>query len=99
MPSISSRKKDKIAEQILSYLFTVAPEPQYTVSIAQELARDEEFIKSLLIELEQKKLVIKVTKSPEGLEFTRRQRWRLSNAAFEAYAKMQTNRHNNPYNA
>jgi prolyl-tRNA editing enzyme YbaK/EbsC (Cys-tRNA(Pro) deacylase) len=92
MPQLSSKKKDKISEQILSYLFSSSPEPQYTVTVAEELARDEEFIKSLLQELEQKKLVIKVTKSPQGVEFTRRQRWRLSNAAFDAYSRMQRSR-------
>ena len=92
MPTISSKTKDKIREQILAHLFTQSPNPQYTVSIARELARDEEFIKSLLLELETKKLVVKVTKNAEGLDFTRRQRWRLSNQAFSAYHSMQTNR-------
>lgn len=92
MPLISSKTKDKIREQILAHLFTQSPEPQYTVSIARELARDEEFIKSLLLELETKKLVIKVTKSADGLDFTRRQRWRLSNQVFSAYQTMQASR-------
>lgn len=89
MPSISTKKKDKISEQILSYLFTQSPEPRYTVDIARELARDEEFIKSLLQDLEQKKLIVKITKSPLGFEFSRRQRWRLSNQAYDAYKRMQ----------
>ena len=98
MPRISLKTKDRISEQILSHLFSLSPEPQYTVSIASELARDEEFVKSLLLDLEQKKLVIKVTKSPQGLEFTRRQRWRLSNEAFAAYKTMQFNRSkSNPF--
>lgn len=89
MPSISSKKKDKISEQILAHLYTQSPAPQYTVAIAQELARDEEFIKALLHDLEKRNLVVKVTKNAQGLDFLRRQRWRLSNQAFDAYKKMQ----------
>lgn len=89
MPAISTKTKDKISEQVLAYLFSMAPEPRYTNDVARELARDEEFIKSLLIELESKKLVVKVTKSSDGLEYARRQRWRLSNTAFDAYRRMQ----------
>lgn len=89
MPSISSKKKDRISEQILACLYAQAPAAHYTVSIARELARDEEFIKSLLLNLEKRNLVVKVTKNAQGLDFIRRQRWRLSNQAFEAYKKMQ----------
>ena len=89
MPQISQKTKDKISEQILAYLFSQSPEQMHTNKIAQELARDEEFIKSLLLELEKKSLVVKITKSPTGEEFTRRQRWRLSNNTFNIYQKMQ----------
>ncbi len=88
MPSISEKTKDRISEQILAYLFSQSPEPRYTVDIASSVARDEEFTKALLLELEKRKLVIKVTKSAQGVTFTRRQRWRLSDAAFTAYQKM-----------
>lgn len=92
MPAISSKTKDRISEQILAYLFSQSPEPRYTVDVASSIARDEEFTKSLLLELEKRKLVIKVTKSPQGLTFTRRQRWRLSDAAFSAYKNMSKQR-------
>lgn len=95
MPAISSKTKQRISEQILAYLFTSSPEPKYTSDVARELARDEEFMKFLLHDLEKKKLVIKITKNAEGLDFTRRQRWRLSNTTYEAYSRMQRN---NPYN-
>lgn len=92
MPQIGSKTKDRINEQILAHLFTIAPRAQYTVAIARELARDEEFIKSLLVDLEKRKLVVKVTKNAQGFEFARRQRWRLSNGVFEAYQKMQSSK-------
>ena len=89
MPQISSKTKDKISEQVLSYLFSTAPDARFTSDIASNLARDEEFIKSILESLHQKKLVIQITQNPEGVEYTRRQRWRLSNQAYEAYKRIQ----------
>lgn len=89
MPQISSKTRDKISEQVLAHLFSQSPEPQFTASIARELARDEEFIKSILHDLEKRKLVIKVTKNAQGLDFIRRQRWRLSNQTFAFYQRAQ----------
>jgi hypothetical protein len=89
MPQISSRNKDKISEQVLSYLFSTAPDARFTSDIAGELARDEEFIKTILQDLYQKKLVVQVNQNPEGKEYSRRQRWRLSNQAYDAYKKIQ----------
>ena len=48
MPRISQQKKDKISEQILHYLFTISPEAKFVSDIGKEVARDEEFVKSLL---------------------------------------------------
>lgn len=89
MPQISQSKKDRIAEQVLHYLFIVAPESKFTVEIGKETARDEEFILSILRDLQKKNLVIPVIKNSTGSEYVRRKRWRLSNEAYEAYKKHQ----------
>ena len=89
MPQISQQKKDKISEQILHYLFTIAPQSTFTNKIANETARDEEFTKALLNELEKKQLIVKVTKNPNGKDYIRRERWRLSNSTFEVYKNHQ----------
>lgn len=89
MPLISQQKKDKISEQILAHLFDVAPEAHFTSKISQEIARDEEFTKSLLQDLEKKKLIIKVKKNQAGVQYQRRERWRLSNSTFEIYKRHQ----------
>lgn len=91
MPKLSKEKKDKISEQILHHLFTLSPQSKFTSEIAREIARDEEFTKALLTELEKKKLIVEINKNPEGIEYTKRQRWRLSNQAYEAYKKHQFN--------
>jgi predicted transcriptional regulator len=89
MPRISEEKKEKISEQILSLLFSKYPGSLFTVEVAKNLARDEEFIKDMLFRLVNKDLIVKITKNPEGYSYKRRLRWRLSNKAQEAYSKLQ----------
>jgi len=89
MPKLSQEKRDKISEQILNYLFTISPEPKFTSEIAKEIARDEEFTKSILQDLSKKSLTVGVNKNKNGVDYLKRQRWRLSNRAFEVYKKHQ----------
>ncbi|MCK5450046.1 hypothetical protein KAI32_04215 [Candidatus Pacearchaeota archaeon] len=89
MPLISKQKKEKISEQILYYLYSIFPNQIFTSEIAKELARDEEFIKLLLKNLEKKNLVIKIDKNPQGLKYSKRLRWRISNKAHDIYEKHQ----------
>ena len=90
MPPISFQKRQKISEQILAHLFDNSPNALFTSHIGREVARDEEFTKSILQELEKSKLVVKITKNPSGIEYKRRERWRLSNSTFEIYKKHQS---------
>lgn len=85
MPKISQKKKDKISEQILHYLFNISPVAVHTNNIAEEIARDEEFTKDILTELKSKGLVAEIKKNSDGVDYLRRQRWRLSNDAFSVY--------------
>ena len=82
---ISQEKKEKISEQILSLLFSIAPRSLFTSHIAREIARDEEFTKLLLKDLLTKGLVFKINKNPKGISYLKRLRWRLSDAAYRAY--------------
>ena len=90
MPRLSNEKRDRISEQILHHLFTISPEPKFTSEIAREVVRDEEFTKTMLTELQKKALVIEIKKNKKGVNYLKRQRWRLSNQAFEAYKKHQS---------
>jgi len=85
---LSKEKRDKISEHILSFLYHRHPTALFTVSIARETARDEEFIKSLMLELKKKGLVNDIRKNPKGIDYTRRIRWRLSNTAYSAYKSL-----------
>lgn len=86
---ISKEKKERILSQIVDYLFVSFPEPKFTSIIAKEIARDEEFVKKLLTELKSKKLVQEVKKSPKGIDYVRRSRWKLSNETYSIYKKRQ----------
>jgi predicted transcriptional regulator len=87
MPKISTEKQQKIAEQTLFYLYSIFPKQIFTSDVARELARDEEFMKKILDNLEQKELIVKITKNPKGKTYSKRSRWRISNKAYEIYNK------------
>jgi hypothetical protein len=87
---ISKEKKEKISEQILAYLYSTNPKPLFTFYIAKEIARDEEFVKKLLIELKKKDFIVEVTKNPQGKEYTKRSRWKLSDKVYLLYKQKQT---------
>jgi predicted transcriptional regulator with HTH domain len=89
MPKISNKKTQKVQEQILHFLFSKFPRQIFTSHIAEEIARDEEFTKKLLIDLEKKGLVVKINQNPSGLRYSRRLRWRISNKAHTIYSKHQ----------
>ena len=82
---ISQIKKDKISEQILAFLYLIAPKPEFTSKISAEIARDEEFTKKILFELKLKGLVVEIKKNPLGEPYTRRSRWRLTDTVYNAY--------------
>lgn len=82
---ISEVKIEKICEQILSLLYHSAPKSLFTSKIASEIARDEEFVKKLLIHLKKKNLVNEIKKNPKGINYSRRSRWNLSTQAFNVY--------------
>ena len=62
---ISDTKKTRISEQILAFLYSLSPKPEFTSKISAEVARDEEFIKKILQELKEKSLVTEIKKNPK----------------------------------
>ena len=82
---LSQEKKDKIIEQILAFLYHSFPKQPFTSEIAREIARDEEFFKRLLLEIKEKNLVTYVNKNKQGIIFTRRLKWRLTQKVYDVY--------------
>lgn len=88
---ISDSKEEKIKESIIHFLFENSPKALFTAKIAQGLARDEEFIKRMLIELESQNIVIQLKKNNKGKNYKRRTRWFLNPKVYEAYKNLNTN--------
>lgn len=83
MPKISKEKIKKIKENILALLFSKFPIALSTSQIAKEIARDEEFIKVLLVDLKNEKLVKEIEKN-----YKRKKLWQLSQQAYMAYKEL-----------
>jgi predicted transcriptional regulator len=88
MSKLSDNKIKKLKEEILTLLYHNDLKAMFTNEIASSLIRDEEFIKKLLLELKNDNLVIEVTKSKNGYEYTKWKRWSLSPKAREAYKQL-----------
>lgn len=86
---ISNEKIEKISEQILFLLYSISPKSLFTSYIAKEIARDEEFVKKILLRLKQKKLILEIKKNPKGFDYIRRSRWKLTDSTYEIYKKHQ----------
>ena len=86
---LSEKKKDKISEQILAFLYSINPKPSFTSHIAEEVARDDELVKTLLQNLKKKGLVLEIKKNPDGEDYTKRVRWSLSDQAYKIYKERQ----------
>lgn len=87
---ISKEKREKISEQILAYLYSTNPRPMFTFYIAKEIARDEEFVKKLLIDLKKKNLVIEIKKNSKGRDYLKRSRWKLTEEVYLLYKNQQS---------
>ncbi len=85
MPRLSKEKLQKISEQILAILYEHYPKSLFTSHIAKEIARDEEFTKYLLKDLNNKNLITQINKNSKGINYLKRLQWRLSNQTHKAY--------------
>jgi len=90
MSKISKEKQEKIMVGVVATLYEHSPKPLFTSEISSAQARDEEFMKKLLLEMKNKNLVVEIKKNPKGKPYLRRSRWKLSDAAYQAYKKSQS---------
>jgi hypothetical protein len=85
MVRLSEEKRNTIKSNILLDLYQNFPKQLFTAEISKIEARDEEFIKNLLLELKDKGVVVQIRKNEKGKSFIRRLKWQLSSKAYEAY--------------
>lgn len=88
MSKISQKKVEKIKEEILSVLFEANMRGMFTKQISDEIARNDEFVLKLLLDMEQQNLVKQMKKTRKGTEFIRRKQWTLTDKAYEAYKQL-----------
>ena len=88
MSKLSKDKKEQIMSHITSILYEHFPEPLFTAQISRLQARDEEFVKALMLELEKRGIVKAIRKNPKGTHYIRRVRWTLTPKAHDAYSNL-----------
>ena len=81
MSKLSEKKIEKVKSDILSLLYENNLKPLYTFQIAEEIARDDEFVLRLLRNLERKELVKQANKG-------KRRRWMMTDRAYKTYSQM-----------
>ena len=81
MSRISEKKLEKIKADMLSLLYEHNLKPLYTVQIADDIARDDEFVLRLLKIMEKKGLVKQSNKG-------KRRRWIMTDKAYNAYGQI-----------
>jgi len=88
MPRISEKKIQRIKEDIISLLYENNIKPLFTSHVAEELARDEEFILRLLKELKDQGIVKQISKNSDGKRYLSRKRWTLKPEVYSKYKQL-----------
>ncbi len=86
MSKISERNIDKIKNEILYLLYESKLKGIYTKKIADEVARDDEFVLRLLKDLEREKIV--KTVNLNKIKFVRRKKWLMTEEAYKKYKEL-----------
>jgi len=76
MSKISEKTKILLKNDIMSILHEASLKPLYTIAIADELRRDNEFTLKLLLELKDQNLVEEIKKGKRG-DYLARRKWRI----------------------
>ncbi len=84
MSRISEANFKRIAESALGVLYDHFPLPLSTTQLAQQLARDNEFVLKIMLFLEQKGLAANVMKGLTG-DLSRTVKWKMTKQAKDSY--------------
>ena len=88
MSQISKKKVDKIKEDVLSVLFEAGLRGMFTKQISDEIARNDEFILKLLLDMEKQNVVKQIRNTKKGAQFIRRKQWTMTDKAYETYKNL-----------
>ena len=88
MSKISQKKVEKIKEEILAILFESGLRGMFTKQISDEIARNDEFVLTLLQDMEKQNLVKQMKNTKKGTQFIRRKQWTMTDKAYEVYKNL-----------
>lgn len=88
MSKISKKKVEKIKEVILRVLYDAGIRGMFTKRISDEIARNDEFVLKLLLDMEKQGLAKQMKNTKKGTQFIRRKQWTLTDQAYEEYKKL-----------
>lgn len=88
MSKISKKNIKKIEEDVLRIVFDAGLAGIFTFKIAEELARDDEFVLRILKGLEKNEIIRQVKKSGKGHEYYRKRKWVMTTNAYEKYKQL-----------
>lgn len=85
MVKLSGKTISLLKDDIISILYENPLKPLLTKEIANELRRDKEFTKSLLLELKQQGILSQIKKNNKGKEYLKRTRWLINQDVMNKY--------------
>ena len=88
MTRLSEKTKKYVKDEIVSVLFN-SMTALYANQVAANMGRDKEFVKQMILELEELGVVIRYDKSKKGKAYKERCRWRMKPEVEKAFRRMQ----------
>lgn len=85
MVRLSTKTIQLLKDDIISILYDQPLRPMFTNQIANELRRDNEFTKKLLLILKKEGLVEPINKNHKGQEYLTHTKWRIPPKVLKAY--------------
>lgn len=87
MTRLSEKTKKYVKDEIVSVLFN-SHSAMYANQVAASIGRDKEFIKQMILELEELGIVSRFDKNKRGKHYKERCRWRLKPEVEKVYRNL-----------
>lgn len=88
MVRLSSRTINLLKDDIISIIYENQLKPLLSIEIANELRRDKEFTKGLLLELKKQGILEEIKKNNKGKDYIKRSRWAIKKEVISKYNEL-----------
>ena len=88
MVRLSSRTINLLKDDIISIIYENQLKPLLSIEIANELRRDKEFTKGLLLELKKQGILKEIKKNNKGKDYIKRSRWAIKKEVISKYNEL-----------